>query len=60
MENIINKPKDQRSKDVFAVLNAPIRGAATIWNGVVFLGREAWDYENWIKSYERINTKRKI
>ena len=54
MENIINKPKNQRTKADYALLKAPIRGAATIWNGIVFLGREAWDYENWIKSYERI------
>ena len=56
MENIVNKTKSQRTKADYALLKAPIRGAATIWNGLVFLGREAWDYENWIKSYERIKS----
>ena len=56
MENVINKTKSQRTKADYALLKAPIRGAATIWNGLVFLGREAWDYENWIKSYERIKS----
>ena len=50
----MEKPHNQKKVADWAMLKGGWRGFSTLWNGAVFLGREAWDYENWLKVMDKV------